>query len=46
MQKGHLFLSDIGVGRAFSFNGRYFKKLTTRRTCVLCREIGTRSNYL
>jgi len=46
MQKGHLFLSDIGIGRSFSFNGRYFKKLSTRRTCVLCREIGTRSNYL
>jgi predicted SprT family Zn-dependent metalloprotease len=46
MQKGHFFLSDIGIGRAFSFNGRYFKKLRTQRTNVLCREIGTRSNYL
>ena len=46
MQKGQLFLSDIVVGRAFSFNGKHFKKLATQRTNVLCRELGTRTDYL
>lgn len=46
MKKGYLFLSDIGIGRAFSLNGRYFKKIKNQRTNVLCKELDTRVSYL
>jgi hypothetical protein len=44
--KEELFLSDLTPGNSFLLSGRKFKKGETRRTRILCEEIGTGKKYL
>ncbi|HSF52455.1 MAG TPA: SprT-like domain-containing protein [Algoriphagus sp.] len=41
-----IFLSDLMPGREFILSGRKFQKGETRRTRVLCEEVGSGKKYL
>ncbi|WP_370690580.1 hypothetical protein [Algoriphagus sp.] len=41
-----IFLSDLLPGKEFLLSGRKFKKGVTRRTRVLCEEVGSGKKYL
>jgi hypothetical protein len=41
-----IFLSDLLPGKEFLLSGRKFKKGMTRRTRVLCEEVGSGKKYL
>jgi hypothetical protein len=43
---GKKFLSDLTPGTSFSFLGKTFKKGDTRRTRILCEEIGSGKKFL
>lgn len=41
-----IFLSDLTPGRQFILSGRQFQKGETRRTRVLCEEVGSGKKFL
>jgi hypothetical protein len=44
--ENEIFLSDLTPGRQFILSGRRFQKGETRRTRVLCEEVGSGRKYL
>jgi hypothetical protein len=46
LEENTCFLSDLKPGIQFELSGRIFKKGETRRTRVLCEEVGTGKKYL
>ncbi len=45
-QEPSVYLNDLGLGNDFDFQGRRFKKISSRRTRVLCQEVHTGREYL
>ncbi|MCG8305924.1 MAG: SprT-like domain-containing protein [Cytophagales bacterium] len=45
-QDGLRLLAELKEGDIFEFNGRKYKKLSVRRTRVLCQEFGSSRKYL